>query len=176
MRISFVDFVPFVFKKVFSAHFKLNRHFVAFFETFCFADTRFDGDNVEVIFRKQGRGPFGLADPHMDRYHPPAIRHDFGDRFYLATLLRRDRDEEPRCGASPEKYYTGKVDVHWGSISNARYSRAIYLCWQNDKAATTLFSKVDCRFIASDHLLLVLLLTFRVALTFFVVTVGDRFS
>jgi len=96
-----------------STNFESYSHLVTLLKVFCFSDTYFDGHKVETIFGKQGSLKLGLADPHVDRDHPPAIRHQPGYRFQLAGLLRRNRYEEPRGGSLPENNLAVELDNHF---------------------------------------------------------------
>lgn len=92
---------------------------IAFLETFRFLDEHFYGDKVFAVLREQGRRKLGPADPHADRYHPPAVRDQSRDRLDLLALPRRDGDEEKRRRSAPVEYHTAEFEVHPPSISNA---------------------------------------------------------
>ena len=103
----------------FSMDFESYSDCVAFLKIFGFANTRFDGHNITVIFRPQGSLPFGFADSNRYGDHSPAIGHQAGDGVDITALFFRNSHEEPRCGSPPKPNYATELDVHWHSISNA---------------------------------------------------------
>lgn len=93
-------------------NFESNPHFIAFIKVFGPSDTRFNWDEVESIFRKEGRLELGFPDPNCDRDHTPAIRYHCGNCFNVATLLLRDSNEEPGSGTTPEQNLAAEFEVH----------------------------------------------------------------
>src|SRR5260370_16939840 len=55
----------------------------------------------------------------MDRNRPPTIRDESGNLLNVATLPRRDGNEVPRRGASPEPNIAAELEDHWCEKSNA---------------------------------------------------------
>lgn len=106
-----------------STQVEADRHFVAFFQSLCFADVRPDGHQVAAIFGEQRRLPLALADSHRDRDDPPAVRHEAGDGFDVLRLLLGNGDEVPGSRTSPEEDLTAEFKVHGQSISNGCEAR-----------------------------------------------------
>lgn len=92
---------------------------VAFLETLRFLGAHADGHEVPAVLREQGRGPLGPADPHADRYHPPAVCDQSRNCLDLPALPRRDGDEEIRGGTAPVEDRAAEFEAHPHSISNA---------------------------------------------------------
>lgn len=103
-----------------SPDFQMQGHLIALADLFRFLDDHFDRHQIATVFGKQGCRKLGLADPHVDGDHPPAIRHETRDRFDLATVFCWNRDEQPRGGTSPVDDLARKFNAHGPSISNAR--------------------------------------------------------
>lgn len=100
-------------------NFEPQGHCIAVHEIFCFSDNRLDGYKITPVFGKQGCLKLGFPDPHMNRYHSPAIRHDSRYGFDVTAMFRWNGDEVKRGGTSPDKNFTAELDDHWYSISKA---------------------------------------------------------
>ena len=89
-------------------HFELDRNPVALIEILSRSDAGFDRHDIALIFGKQGRLPLSFANAHTGGDHSPAISHECGYGIQVAALLRRNGNEVPRGGATPEPNFAAR--------------------------------------------------------------------
>ena len=112
----------------YSTNFQPHGYFVALFKVFCFSDAYFDGHEITAIFGKERSLKFSIADPHVDRNHSPAIRHQAGYSFDVLGFLRWNRNEEKWCWPPPVNNFATEFNNHSQSISNAQRSAGREKC------------------------------------------------